>query len=177
MILNDKPCAESLKKLKRLYLSAFPRCERKPFFMIRQLKSKGKAEILSIESENGEFIGLAISVFYNDIVLLDYFAMSETVRGQGKGSEALKLLLKRYSDKRFLLEIENTEGITDNSSEKLRRKSFYLKSGLQKADFNVMLFGVPMEILTDGSKVSFDEYSALYRNAVGKRLANRIKLL
>ena len=110
-------------------------------------------------------------------MLLDYFAMSETVRGQGKGSEALKLLLKRYSDKRFLLEIENTEGITDNSSEKLRRKSFYLKSGLQKADFNVMLSGVPMEILTDGSKVSFDEYSALYRNAVGKRLANRIKLL
>ena len=60
---------------------------------------------------------------------------------------------------------------------KARRKSFYLKSGLKKADYNVMLFGVPMEILTDGSKVSFEEYSALYRNAVGKRLANRIKLL
>ena len=177
MILNDKPCAESLRELKRLYHSAFPRCERKPFFMIRQLKSKGKAEILSIESESGKLIGLAISVFYKDVVLLDYFAMSETVRGQGKGSEALKLLLKRYSDKRFLLEIENTEGITDTSSEKIRRKSFYLKSGLKKADFNVMLFVVPMEILTDGSKVSFEEYSALYRNAVGKRLANRIKLL
>ncbi|MGN0577549.1 MAG: hypothetical protein ACI4J4_02910, partial [Ruminiclostridium sp.] len=97
--------------------------------------------------------------------------------GQGKGSEALKLILNRYSDKRFLLEIENTDGITDASSEKLRRKSFYLKSGLVKSDFNVMLFGVPMEILTDGSKISFEEYSALYRNAVGRRLAARIKLL
>ncbi|MGN0619321.1 MAG: hypothetical protein ACI4J7_09910 [Ruminiclostridium sp.] len=177
MKLNNNPDNESLKELKRLYLSAFPRCERKPFFMIKQLKSKGKAEILSIETDSGEFIGLAISVFYKDIVLLDYFAMSETVRGQGKGSEALKLILNRYSDKRFLLEIENTDGITDASSEKLRRKSFYLKSGLVKSDFNVMLFGVPMEILTDGSKISFEEYSALYRNAVGKRLASRIKLL
>ncbi|MGN0655506.1 MAG: GNAT family N-acetyltransferase [Ruminiclostridium sp.] len=144
MKLNDNPNNESLKELKRLYLSAFPRCERKPFFMINQLKSKGKAEILSIENDSGEFIGLAISVFYKDIVLLDYFAMSKEVRGQGRGSEALKLLLNRYSDKRFLLEIENTEGITDASSEKLRRKSFYLKSGLVKADFNVMLFGVPV---------------------------------
>ena len=95
MKLNDKPNKESLTALKKLYLSAFPRCERKPFYMINQLKAKGKAEILSIESDSGEFIGLAISVFYKDIVLLDYFAMSESVRGQGRGSEALILLLNR----------------------------------------------------------------------------------
>ena len=63
-------------------------------------------EILSIENDTGDFLGLAITILYKDIVLLDYFAVDDNQRNNGAGSSALRMLLERYLGKRFLLEIE-----------------------------------------------------------------------
>ena len=67
--------ADSVKQLsdvEKLYLEAFPKAERKPFAMIKKLNKKGKSEMLCLESDNGDFLGLAITVLYEDLVLLDY---------------------------------------------------------------------------------------------------------
>ena len=49
-------------------------------------------EILSIENDTGDFLGLAITILYNGIVLLDYFAVDDSQRDGGIGSAALHLL-------------------------------------------------------------------------------------
>ena len=103
-----------LKMIEELYLRAFPKSERKPFSLMVQKQSEGTMELLSIEEEN-TFLGLAIFAHDKDIALLDYFAITDEMRGQGVGSRAIKALQKIYTGKRFILEIETTKKTIENS--------------------------------------------------------------
>ena len=164
-----------LSDIKNLYLRAFPAAERKPFYMIRKIQSEGSMEILSIESDAGDFLGLAITILYKDIVLLDYFAVDDSQRNNGTGSSALRLLFERYSGKRFLLEIEAPDIPSENTPERIRRKAFYLRNGMTVMPFRVNLFGIEMEILTNGPQVTFDEYHAIFTNLFSPWIASKIK--
>ena len=166
-----------LNKIENLYLSSFPKNERKPFPLILEKCNQGLMEILTIESDDCDFLGLAITIIYNDMVLLDYFAISPESRGKNVGSTALKMLFKMYKSKRFILEIENTEIECKNSEERKRRKAFYLKNGMTQMPFKVNLLGVQMEILTHNAKVTFEEYYSIYKNTFSDEYCNKIQLI
>lgn len=163
-----------IRKIRKLYVSAFPKSERKPFWLIKRKATQGKMEILAI-TENG-FAGLAIMMFYKDMALLDYFAIDPERRSGGLGSKALKVLSDMYSDRRLFLEIELPDG-SDSDEIKRRRKAFYLRNGLVEANFKADLFGVPMEMLTFGCKISEEEYFGIYKNVFGSMFSNKIKLI
>lgn len=157
-----------LRPLKRLYKSAFPRYERKPFGLILKNRREGKAEILAALDENGAFCGLAILHSLDDLMLLGYFAVVPPARGRGIGSELLRLLHERFSDRRFFLEIELPDPKNDPSGIKSRRKDFYLRNGMNETGLFVRLFGVELEILSFRCAVTFEEYFKLYRSVTGK---------
>lgn len=165
-----------LKLIEDLYLHAFPQSERKPFNMMIQKQSEGTMEILSIEEENA-FLGLAILAHDKDIVLLDYFAISDEIRGQGMGSRAIKALQKIYAGKRFFLEIETTKISCNDQELRARRKDFYLRNGLHTMDFDVILFGVEMEILSNADHLTYEEYLNVYKNACGLKYSEKIQLI
>ena len=154
------------KRIKKLYMSAFPKCERKPFAIIRYKQYKRAADVWMLE-DAGEFIGLAITMNGPDLVLLDYFAIDDTKRGKGYGSKALKLLQERYAGYRFFLEIERTDVEADNIEERKRRKSFYLQNGMTELKVHAVLFGVKMELLGYQCEVNFEEYRNLYVSNYG----------
>lgn len=62
---------------------------------------------MAVESKEGEFLGLAITMHYQELVLLDYFGIDSGCRGTGVGGQALRELQRRYAGKEFLLEIES----------------------------------------------------------------------
>lgn len=160
-------------KIYKLYRSAFPRNERKPFTVIRSMQKKGKTDVWYFE-KNGEFAGLAITINGNDLILLDYFAISEKKRGMGMGSEILSQLQKYYTGKGFFCEIECVRDDTDNLEEKKRRKKFYLSNGMTEMHVNVKLFGVDMELLGCGCQLDFEEYLSFYRENYGEFAAKNI---
>lgn len=90
-----------LRKIFRLYKTAFPKNERKPFFMFLWGRRQGKYDIMAIRSEDNEFLGLAIVITCGEYALLDYFAIESSKRGGGVGTRALKLIQKRYRDKKI----------------------------------------------------------------------------
>ena len=165
-----------LKLIEDLYMRAFPKSERKPFKLMIQKQAEGTMELLSIEEENA-FLGLAIFAHDKDIALLDYFAISDDMRGQGIGSRAIKALQKIYAGKRFVLEIETTKKPCDDLEMREHRKAFYLRNGLHTMDFDVNLFGVEMEVLSNGEHLNFDEYLDVYKNACGLKFADKIHLI
>ena len=165
-----------LKLIEDLYMRAFPKSERKPFRLMVQKQAEGTMELLSIEEENA-FLGLAIFAHDKDIALLDYFAISDHMRGQGIGSRAIKALQKIYAGKRFVLEIETTKKPCDDLEMRQHRKAFYLRNGLHTMDFDVNLFGVEMEVLSNGEHLNFDEYLDVYKNACGLKFADKIHLI
>lgn len=155
-------------KIYSLYRTAFPRSERKPFSMIRSMQKQGKSDVWYFEDQ-GKFLGLATTV--NDKggkVLLDYFAVTGSSRGKGYGGKMLQLILKQYQGRGVFGEIEAVEESAENYPERKRRKAFYLRNGLQELGIHVTLFGVDMELLSNGCDMTFQEYQEFYRQNIGE---------
>lgn len=163
-----------LDQIYDLYVSAFPKAERKPFTMLVKGQNAGKMEILSIEDENETFLGLGIFALDQDLALVDYFAITDQKRGEGIGSQALQCLKSYYPDRRFFLEIETTKKDCPDLETRRRRKKFYLKNGLHELPFCVNLFGVEMEILGCCDQLTYEEYHSVYRNTCGEELSRKI---
>lgn len=98
-----------MQRIKRLYKNAFPRNERIPFFIMKHMTKKGEVQFFAIESNNGKFGGFAVTMRRDDIIMLSYFAVHPKLRNRGIGSKALKALMKRFSEHRFILEIEDAK--------------------------------------------------------------------
>lgn len=162
-----------VKSVKKLYLSAFPKCERKPFWLMMLNHKRGKMKILYIE-DNMEFAGLAVMAEYDDRALLLYFAIAPDKRDKGYGSKALQMLIKIYKNKKFYLEIESTCVKCDDIANRLRRKSFYYKNGLSNAGLTVDLFGTEMEVLSNGYTMDYDKYIEPYEKNFGKWIRRKI---
>ena len=178
MKLTEKRGEKDTRAIRELYEEAFPPEEKKPFALILQKCEEGHVEILSIEGEDGSFLGLSIFILYGDLALLDYFAITPEMRGKGVGSEALALLRARHGERRFLLEIEDADEVgADNREERVRRKAFYLRGGLREMPYRILLFGVQMQVLTGGAPVSFDEYHALFPAVFSEKAAQNVRLL
>ena len=165
-----------LRKIKRIYLEAFPKVERKPFRMMKKKARQGAMEILSVV-EGGRTVGLAVAMSYQDLVLLDYFAIARFCRGCGYGSKALGLIKERYAGKRLILEIELPYGDAGKLEERVRRKEFYLRNGMKETGIHARVFCVPMEALTAGSAVTYREYEEFYEKTIGVFFAKRVSKL
>lgn len=159
--------------LYRLYRSAFPRAERKPFSMIVKMWKKGKTDIWCVERQ-GAFLGLGITINGPEVVLLDYFAIVGKCRGKGVGTAALKGLMDRYAGKGFFLEIENPREPGPDQQLRCRRKRFYLSAGLEELHTTAKLFGVEMELLGKGCQLDFGQYQAFYRDNYSQWAAEHI---
>ncbi len=169
---------ETLSAMQTLYKEAFPKSERKPFPLMLKKREEGVMELQALEDAQGEFCGLAITILYQDMVLLDYFAIVSKKRGQGTGSEAFALLRHKYAQKRFFLEIERTDVEAENILQRQKRKAFYLRNGLTETALYVELFGVEMEVLSDSCKICYEEYKRLYLDTFGERKISRhVKLI
>lgn len=201
MQLLNATSPEQLEKIHALYEKAFPASEKKPFEFILQKRETGSFEILEIADETGIFCGLAIMMLYQNLVLLDYFAVAPECRGTGVGSAAMKALQERYAGGKFMLEIESTVGLENgdmNSGDgngtpkmspqvqglpvaerkaRLRRKAFYLRNSMRPMNFCVDLFGVEMEILVHGKSVTFEEYYSVLKSTVPANLIQYVRLL
>lgn len=167
-----------LGQLWELYYSAFPLSEQKPKELLLKCSEDGTVDLLCVTDEDGRFLSLAICAKGEDVVLLDFLAVTQQERGRGIGGATLKALFDYYKDKRLVLEIESTEKKdADNFAQRIKRKAFYLKNGMTQEDYHVLLQTVEMEILTHGGKVSFDEYKAVISAVYKKETADGVILI
>lgn len=167
--------SEHLDMIESLYLVSFPKNERKPFNLILEKCNDGSMEVITIQNDTDDFLGFAIMIIHNDMVLLDYFAIAPEHRGKNIGSSALKMLFEKYNNKRFILEIENTEVECGNLEERIRRKAFYIRNGMKVMPYKINLIGVEMEVLTHNCEVSYEKYYSIYKNTFSDEICRKIK--
>lgn len=71
--------------VKEIYMEAFPKQERKPFFILKHSVKKGKAKVFT--AMDGEvLLGFVVAIPYKDMVMVDYLAVSSKIRSRGTGS-------------------------------------------------------------------------------------------
>lgn len=183
LIQIDETQKKLSNQVKVLYKDAFPKEERKPYQVMEEKQREGKMQIWAIvEEEKSDFCGLAITILYKNLVLLDYFAICPEKRGNGIGSEVLAILKKKYASRCLFLEIESTsEGAEELSVEEQKvcekRKCFYHQNGINDTGLKVVLYGVPMEVLSAGRKIDFEEYLRLYIDTFGKKITDRVEYI
>lgn len=115
------------KRLKALYISAFPKEERDDFSHLRHLVKDGKGEFLAIYIDK-TWVGLIWVGHLRDMVLIGYFAVVEKERSKGYGTAILTEMKKRYAGKRMFLNIEEPDPESTNISQRVDRLLFYLKN-------------------------------------------------
>lgn len=162
------------QNISKLYKKAFPLSERKPLFMMRSKCRENKADAWIIE-EDGQFIGFAITMNDKDLVMLDYFAVTEKARGKGYGSACLQWLQEQYEDARFFLEIESVYVKASNMEQRKGRKDFYERNGMSETGVMAKVFGVEFECLGYGCEIEFEEYKELYQNCYGRFVGWNVK--
>lgn len=150
-----------LLQVYHLYRRAFPRSERKPFAIIRRMARQGRSDLWRCEAD-GRFVGLAATVNSPDLILLDYLAIVPGRRGQGLGAALMHTLLRHYGDRPLFVEIEAVEN--DPLHQKLRRRQFYQRCGLEEMQVSALVFGVPMELLGRGCRLTFEDYRRFYHD-------------
>lgn len=80
---------EQWDAVKEIYLEAFPKRERKPFFSLRRSVKRGKVQLLTA-AEGDQILGFTAVIPYENMVMVDYLAVSGKIRSRGTGSYILQ---------------------------------------------------------------------------------------
>ena len=93
MRLKEAEKQQGSDRLNRSISAHFLRRSVLPFALLARKKGEeGSARIFAVESDEGDFNGMAITMESEDMALLGYFAISSGRRGGGIGSAAFRLL-------------------------------------------------------------------------------------
>lgn len=157
------------EELLRLYEASFPRMERKPVSSLERTCAEGKMRILAICAD-GAFAGLAILMSDGKARLLDYFAILPEKRNRGIGGMALRALLEQFADLPFIVEIERTDESAEDNEQRLRRRAFYLRNGMESSGAFVWLFQVEYELLCANGSIRYADYRSLLCHCMGNRM-------
>ena len=136
-----------------IYEGAFPLSERKPFEFMISPAMRDRYELLTLSTPSAEVAGIVILAYATvegkDFALLDYFAVSPSLRGGGIG-HAILPLVREHCHKRgahLFLEIEAPDDSADNAVQRVRRKAFYLSCGLIACGVTALMYGTVMELM------------------------------
>ena len=88
-----------------LYESSFPASERKELDYMLSGPNASAYDVLVISTPDCDVAGMVILVSHGGLCMLDYFAITPHLRGQGIGRAVLPLIRERCKGK-FFLEIE-----------------------------------------------------------------------
>ena len=146
--------------IKKLYISAFPRDERAPFFMLKKRAFQGKAEMLAAE-ENGEFIGFAYAITYRD---------------KGYGGKILGLLKKHFEGKALFLAREQLDDKAENIRERINRRNFYLANGFKDLPYRIREATVIYDLMSTDEEINIKDYNILIKDWAGPVLSRLVKL-
>ena len=135
------------QNIKKVFLTAFPKEECPPFFLMKRKAQKRKGMLLLIEEEK-QFLGFFYIIISKDLVYLAFFAMSEENRNHGYGSKALAQLKQRYEGKRILIACEKLDPSAKNYAIRVHRHNFYCRNGF---------IDLPCEIIE--AKIHYDAMS------------------
>lgn len=173
--LIENNSAERIEAIHLLYESAFPPDERMPFERVLQKCESGVMRLLSVESEDGEFLGFANITLCLDVLALNYFAILPEKQGNGYGTSVVIELKKRYPERSIVIDIEDDSVECDNLEQRKRRRAFYERLGFFAMPYHLKIFGVPSIIMSSGRKYSFEEYKEIFAQVFSAWAVSRVE--
>lgn len=185
----DVPAIERIYE--KYMVNDFPKCELKPLSIILNAKSNSYYKcfglIDDITNEVCAYAYLANGK-KQETVLLDYFAVNSSMRGQGIGSRMLAEIKKYYKEntkvKNIIVESESVESAVNEEQifVRERRIRFYERNGLVRCVKRPVVFGTEytmfdMLVEADNAKdvvieeaKLIEEYLSVYKAMLTKKM-------
>lgn len=147
-------------KAKALYMEAFPKQERIPWWLLT-LSSRRRDIDLTAWMEGDTFCGLTASVTEGKDHFLLFFAVAQSLRGQGYGSQILKQLRSTYDT--VVLNVELLDPTADNFSQRQRRFAFYGRNGFVDTGYHVWEVGGKFRVLSTRQQLNVPVYKRFFK--------------
>ena len=125
--LSTDITAEDLDLLEKLYEQSFPAEERRPWQLISRPSKTDCPKLFAILAD-GHIAGLLTLWTFDHFAYVEHFAVNPDLRGNGIGTEAMRLLIEKVGMKPIVVEIEPP---TEMQPDTLRRRDFYTKLGFK----------------------------------------------
>lgn len=158
--------ADTDSQLRSLYHSAFPAEEQVPWKDLVRLIDEMPLDFTAYyDNEDGRFIGFTIVYPYKEYNWFWYFAVSESLRGQGYGQQILSRLIARYSNRTIILDMESPSQLSDNIAQRQRRLAFYSRNGFRDTHAHRTFDGIEYTIMMLGrGNFTTSDYDAIISN-------------
>lgn len=166
MITENVRRSRQKSKIKSIYISAFPKKERMPFWMMIAMSYLWNTEFLAFYDED-VLCGFVYMASMGRQTFIMFFAVDESHRNKGYGSQILNEVQALHPKNRIIVSIEPCEEGLDSTGIRLRRKNFYIRNGYVETGYNMKLYGQKQEILIKNgvfSKAKFILFFMLYSN-------------
>ncbi len=162
------------RKMKALYISAFPPEERPAFQVLMRRLGKPFVDCYSIYCDD-EWAGFTYVVNYNRLSYVFFLAISDSHRGKGIGSEVLSKLKDIYKNQSLLLAIEEVDESYDNYAQRISRRNFYNRNGFNYYGYKIVEGRVTYDALSTDKDFDPDDYERLFKRYAGRVLASFLK--
>lgn len=148
------------KQARALYLTAFPKEERLPWWILR-LNACRRGIDLTAFLDGDIFCGFTASVTVDDLHFLLFFAIDEGQRGKGYGSAVLQKLQKEHQT--VMLNVELLDPAADNYEQRKRRFAFYQRNGFVDTGYHVWEVGGKFRVLSTDPVLDVHQYKKIFK--------------
>lgn len=167
-LIETKKDSKDWKKIKALYLRAFPAVERLPFWLLKKKTKRRIAEFCSLYDDD-EWVGFIYTLKNDSLAYVFFLAIDDTKRSHGYGSKLIRLLTERYAGLVIGLSAERPDDQAENNEQRIRRQKFYQRNDfLHSGYYSVEKGGEKFDFLTyQGQQVEQNEYPKIMRECLG----------
>ena len=148
------------KEAKALYHSAFPKEERLPWWLLR-LNARRQGIDLTAFLDGDRFCGFTASVTVAGMHFLLFFAIEESLRGNGYGSAILSKLRQDHPAVSLNIELLTTDA--PNLEQRQKRFDFYQKNGFYDTCYHVWEVGGKFRVLSTDPILDKKAYKRIFR--------------
>ena len=163
------------KAVRRIFLTAFPSCERPPHAFL-YLRSKKQGNDYLAVYDGDTLVGMSYVISSDILSYVFFLAIDESHRGKGFGTATLDALKSRYADKKIILAIEEMDERADNYPERLRRLKFYENNGFKMSGYKLREVTMVYDLLALTEPPTPKEYTTVSRTFLGKTLSKIFKM-
>lgn len=156
--IHDDPALKA--KAKALYMRAFPREERLPWWILC-LNSRREGIDLTAFLDGETFCGFTASVTVGSLHFLLFFAVEDPYRCMGYGSAILQKLQDEFET--LVLNVEPLLPDAPNLSQRERRFAFYRRNGLIDTGYHVWEVGGKFRVLSTKQELDVPAYKKIFR--------------
>ena len=161
MLLQQTNLSPALaKEARAIYLEAFPKEERLPWWLLRLNATRQGIDITGW-TENGQLRGITISVTEGGLHFLLFFAIHPQCRGKGYGSAILEALKGQYDT--VVLNVEPLVPDAPNLPQRQQRFRFYNRCGFRDTGWHVWEVGGMFRVLSTKEALDVPAYKQLFR--------------